>query len=335
MGLRHPALATWLWPLCGALVVLATAYAWRARLRGDAPARVPSWAWPVALFAAYVLGHAGVRGVLAPWPADTTDRLPHVALLGALLALLPIRAAWARLAATGIAGVGAIALVALARFADPTGMSAREWAGLAILWCTFVALVVALDPLSDPVSHSGAPSSPEPPPTRAPLVLGLLTLSLSGTLVFAGSLSLGLLCGAMGSTLALAFFAAWRRPRFADKGAMVPTAALILLALAALAWLYAELPEASLALFAAAPIALFLRRTSWLRARRAVTSSLVEAALVALCAGGGAVLAAQKYFEAPATTHEKTATAQPNSATPAQEPTPHDDPNDVDYAYAE
>jgi hypothetical protein len=288
----------------------------------------------VALFAAYVLGHAGVRGVLEYWPADTTDRLPHVALLGAVLALLPVRAGWTRFVATGIAGASVIVLVALARLTDLTGMSAREWAGLGLLWCSFVALVVGLGHLGGPVSPSGAPSS-ETPPTRAPLVLGLLTLSLSGTLVFSGSLSLGLLCGAMGSTLALAFLAAWCRPRSADPSAMVPTAALVLLALAALAWLYAELPDASLALFAAAPLALFLRRTSWLRARRAVTSSLVEAALVVLLAGGGAVRAAQGYFEAPATTREHTATAPPNSAIPPKEPTPHDAPDDVDYAYAE
>jgi hypothetical protein len=228
--------------LAMALAAGLSALAARAlRREGFAP-----WWGALAVGLAYALGHAGVATPAFP-PADVTDRVPIVALVGAVVAaaLAGRRdVLWARV--VGYLGLAVLAYVVML---GPV-LGAEEFLRETIIQLSVIAVGVLLATLN--VALLDAPS-------RRPELWSSLTVLAFGTgvvLVLANSAVLFQLGGILAVVLAASLLGAWGLP----VGGGIPVAVAVLTALVVEGAVYAFLPATGALVLAGAPAVLWLTR---------------------------------------------------------------------------
>jgi len=199
---------------------------------------------PLALGVAYVVGHLLIAGWTSFPPADTTNWLPYFALaaavLGVFCANLPLTA-WARGVTFGLVSIGALRLLLNPKF--QYGWSPSEgWAWVAGLGSAIVLLAIILDGLARRPGTA----------VEMPLFLLIVSAGTSGAVMLSGSMLLGqftmVLAAALFGSLV---FTAGKVPL--GRG-IVPVFSLLLGALLASGYFFAELPLTSAVLLAFAPI---------------------------------------------------------------------------------
>ena len=191
-----------------------------------------------------MVGHFLIAGWTPFPPADTTNWLPYFALasavLGAFCAVRPI-AAWARVIIFALVSMGALRLLLKPKF--QYGWSLGEgWLWVAGLACAMVLLASVLDKLARRPGTA----------VEMPVFLLIVSAGLSGTLMLSGSMLLGQFAAVLTATLfgALVFTA---RKVALGRG-IVPVFSLLVSALLASGYFFAELPAASAVLLAFAPV---------------------------------------------------------------------------------
>ena len=198
---------------------------------------------PLGMGLAYMAGHLVITGWTPFPPADTTNWLPYFALaaavLGALCAARPI-APWARVAIFALISMGALRLLLKPKF--QYGWSPGEgWLWVAGLTCAMVLLASILDMLV---------RRPETA-VEMPVFLLIVSAGVAGTLMLSGSM----LLGQFAVVLTTAFFGAllFTARKVPLGRGIVPVFSLLVSALLASGYFFAELPAASAMLLAFAP----------------------------------------------------------------------------------
>lgn len=276
-SLLHQALSG-IWPpaLVSGLVLAA---AWRP-LRGGrraerAEAARPTWrealGGPLAIGLGYVACDVGLHGFPPPPPGNgIKDRLVYVALATVLVGAVE---AWRRGRAWH---VGRVALCVAAPWFLLDFMREHHWEGATeVLWlaglaAAALALVSGVDVLARRSPGSGGPA------------LGVALVSLAaGALHFGGSASLAQLAGGLATPLgAFAVLAWWRRDASLAGGATT-SATTLYLGLVAAGFFAAELPGASAALLALAPLGAWIGRLPALEGRGALRLATAAVAMLA------------------------------------------------------
>jgi hypothetical protein len=207
-------------------------------------ARARSALGPLAIGLAYLSGHLVITGWVPFPPADTTNWLPYFALaaavLGALCGVLPIKP-WARVLIFAVVSAGALRLLLKPKF--QYGWSPTQgciW--VACLAGAMVLLAIILDVL---VRRSATAS-------EMPAFLLIICAGTFGALMLSGSMLLGQFAAVLGAAVfgSLAFTA---RKVALGRG-IVPVFSLLVGALVASGYFFAELPATSAVLLAFAPI---------------------------------------------------------------------------------
>jgi len=215
----------------------------RRRLGVDAPS---PWWGALAVGLGYAIGHAGVAPPAIP-PADVTDRIPIIALVGAGVAALLAGGrggVWGR----AIAYVG-IATPAYVVMLGPV-LGSGDLPGETVTWLLGSAVVSMLAALN--VAFLDTPGR------RSETWVGLAAFALGAgvVLILANSAVLFQLGGVLAVALIASIVGAWGRP----VGGGVPVALAVLSALIVEGFVYAFLPAPSAAILAASPLALWLTR---------------------------------------------------------------------------
>jgi len=227
----------------------------------------------LAVALGYAVGHLGPRGIGPVPPVEASQWLPYLALgAAALCALEPLLAGRAALHRLGGLALLVAGLVLLLRAKTTYGWTAAEsavWLGaLALmllgLWLELEWVVPALPPLSGWI------------------VLVVVCVGGAIALAASGSLLLGLLGGALAAACGGAAFTAALATGhgFERRSAIAPT--VILAGLLAIGYFYSELPAASAALLAIAPLATKAVPRSLVNRRGAWTGALLHGAAAAL-----------------------------------------------------
>ncbi len=233
-------------------MILATAFSaglsalgvWsRRRLGVDAPS---PWWGALAVGLGYLIGHAGVATPAIP-PADVTDRIPLIALVGSGVAALLAggrRDVWIRvLAYTGLATLTYVVML------GPV-LGSGDFPGETVTWLVGSAVVSVLAALN--VGFLDAPGR------RSETWVGLAAFAFGAgvVLVLSNSAVLFQLGGVLAVALVASIVGAWGRP----VGGGVPVALGVLTALIVEGFVYAFLPAPSAAILAASPLVLWLTR---------------------------------------------------------------------------
>jgi hypothetical protein len=196
---------------------------------------------PVALGLAYLSGHLVITGRVAFPPADTTNWLPYFALaaavLGASCALVAIKP-WARMLIFATVSAGALTLLLKPKF--QYGWSVGEgslW--VASLVSVFVLLAVSLDAVGRRTA------------TEMPAFLLVTCAGAFGALMLSGSILLGQFAAVLGAAVfGSLVFALGKVPL--GRG-IVPVFSLLMGALLACGYFFADLPLTSAIMLALAP----------------------------------------------------------------------------------
>jgi len=227
------------------------------------------------LSAGYFAGHIFITGWRPFPPTDTTNWLPYFALaaaaIGSLAFLLNSKAA--RIAVLGLLFVGAMRLLLAPKFRY--GWSAEQGQ----LWVVGLACAALLLALSLAAIARRSLFALEP------LLLIIVSAGTAGALMLSGSLLLGQFAAVLSAAVLGSFVLTWRGRIDGDGAASVFS--LLLVALVACGYFFAELPALSAILLATAPLgALIPNGISAPRWAAAVRMALVAAAV------SGAMLAA-------------------------------------------
>jgi len=247
-----------------------------ARRRGAAP-----WWGPMAVGLAYALGHAGVATPSIP-PGDVTDRIPALALAGAVVAVILAGGRGglrARLA--GYLGLAALASLSMLGPVLGAGDLSRE----AVAWLAATAAAAMLAALNLGLLDA--------PPRRSEIWAALTAYALGTGVVLVLANSAVLL--QLGGVLALVLAASLAGSRGLPVGGGIPAATAVLIALIVEGYVYAFLPSTAALVLAAAPTLLWLTRLGPIArlgptARAAVASGLV---LLPVAVAAGLVLASK------------------------------------------
>jgi hypothetical protein len=266
--------------LASALAAGLSALAARSARRRGPDAAAPWWG-ALAVGLAYALGHAGVATPSIP-PADVTDRVPGVALAGAVVAaVLAGRRGGLRAGAAGYLGLAALACVVMLGPVLGAGGVPRETV-VRLAATAAASLLAALN-----VALLDAPAR------RSELwaALTVLAVGAGAVLLLANSAVLFQLGGVLAVVLAASVLGSWGLP----VGGGVPVAAAVLTALVVEGFFYAFLPAPSAMLLAASPAVLWLTRLGPLarlgpKARAAVAAVLT---VVPVAVAVGLVLASK------------------------------------------
>jgi hypothetical protein len=213
------------------------------RRRGFAP-----WWGALAVGLAYVLAHAGVATPAIP-PVDVTDRVPMLALAGAVVAASLAGGRdvlWARV--VGYLGLAALAYVVM--LGPVLGAGAGDYSRETIIQLALIAVGSLLAMLNLALLDA---------PSQRPKFWAALTVLALGTgviLVLANSAVLFQLGGVLALVLAASLLGAWGLP----VGGGIPVAATVLTALVIEGAVYAFLPATAALVLAAAPAVLWLVR---------------------------------------------------------------------------
>jgi hypothetical protein len=228
-----------------------------------------------ALGAGYFAGHIFITGWTPFPPTDTTNWLPYFALaaaaIGSLDFLLYLTAA--RLALFGLVCVGAMRLLLASKFRY--GWSAeRGWLWVGGLACAAFLLALTLATIARRSVIAMAP----------PLLLIMVSAGTAGALMLSGSLLLGQFAAVLSAVVLGSLVLTWRG-RIDGEG-LVSVFSLLLVALLACGYFFAELPALSAVLLVAAPagalIPIGISAPLWASAVRvAVVAAAVSAAMLA------------------------------------------------------
>jgi hypothetical protein len=213
---------------------------------------------PLALGSAYFVGHLFIAGWVRFPPSDTTNWLPYFALVaGVLGAFVPegrasarpgreeSRAskmgAWAHLLFFALVSAGALRLLLKPKF--QYGWSTGEgWLGVACLVCGFLLLAVILEALTRRTMMA----------VEIPSFLLIICAGTFGALMLSGSMLLAQFAAVLGGALFGTLLMAARH--FALGRGIAPVVALLVGALLASGYFFAELPASSAVLLAFAPL---------------------------------------------------------------------------------
>jgi hypothetical protein len=263
--------------LASALAAGLSSLAARSARRRGPDAAAPWWG-ALAVGLAYALGHAGVATPSIP-PADVTDRVPLVALAGAVVAAFGSGRRVGVLA--GSLGLAALAWVVMLGPVLGAGELPRE----TVAWLATTAVVTLLAVLN--VALLDAPAR------RSELwaALTAFAVGVGVVLVLANSAVLFQLGGVLAVVLAASLLGSWGLP----VGGGVPVAAAVLTALVVEGFVYAFLPASAALLLAASPAVLWLTRLGPIarlgpKARAAVAAGLI---LLPVAIAAGLVLASK------------------------------------------
>jgi hypothetical protein len=240
----------------------------------------PWWGAP-AVGLAYALGHAGVATPSIP-PADVTDRIPVIAILGVVVAVILAGnrgGGWARM--TGYPGLAVLAWIVML---GPV-LGAEEIPRETMIWLAGTAIASLLAALN--VALLDAPAH------RSELWASLTMFALGAgvVLVLANSAILFQLGGVLTLALAASLLGAWGMP----IGGGVPVGVVVLTALIVEGFVYAFLPASAALTLAFAPAVLWLTRIGALarlgsKARGSIAVGLI---LVPVAVAIGLVIASK------------------------------------------
>lgn len=225
-----------------ALVAGAVAAAVSAPALTSRNAHVQQAIAPFALALGYFAGHWLVTGWTKFPPADTTNWLPYFALVAVVIgATLPfVRQARARLIVVALLAMAAMRLLLQPKFRYGWS-SARGWM---IVVCMSLGVVLVAFAVGSLLRKSS-------PRFGSPLLLLIVCGGTAGALLLSGSILLGqfaiVLAAALAGACIIAVFTSVSGEEIA------PVFALMLVALLASGYFFAELPIASSILLAAAP----------------------------------------------------------------------------------
>ena len=243
--------------------------------------KLEPWWGALAVGLAYALGQAGVAPGSFP-PADVTDRIPFIALWGAVVAAFLAGdrgGTWGRIA--GYLGLGSLSWVVML---GPI-LAREEIPGETIVWLAGTAIASLLAAFN--LAMLDAPAR------RSELWVGLTAFALGAgvVLVLANSAILLQLGGVLTLALAASLLGGWGRP----VGGGVAVGVAVLIALIAEGFVYASLPTSAAIVLALAPTILWLTRLGPLarlgpRARGSIAVGLM---LVPVAIAIGLVLASE------------------------------------------
>lgn len=250
------------------------------------PQQRGAWAGALALGLGYAAGNWGLTG--GPGGGGPEQRLLFIALGAAALGLVeslarpPAAVRWlTRVGASAAAG-----WLLLAPLWEPQQWSHGQLAlRLGLVTATSVLVWSILDWLA----------SEERGPSMALALAAAGTIGAS-VIVLSGLASTGQLSGAMVAPLGVLLLVTWRFPAAARLRSAVPPATLLLVSHPVVGLFYAEMPLASFALLAAAPLAVAVVRIPWVQRRSRLVTLVLRLAAVSLPAGGAVAISATHYL---------------------------------------
>jgi hypothetical protein len=198
---------------------------------------------PLAIGLAYLAGHVVITGWVTFPPADTTNWLPYLALLGAVqgaLCALVATKPWTRGLIFALVSAGVLRLLLRPKF--QYGWSLGEgWLWVAGLVCAFVLLAIILDALVLRAATA----------IEMPAFLVITCAGTFGALMLSGSILLGQFAAVLGAAVfGSLVFAAGKVPL--GRG-IVPVFSLLLGALLVSGYFFADLPLTSAMALTLAP----------------------------------------------------------------------------------
>ncbi len=251
-----------------------SALAARSKRRLGGGSTAPWWG-TIAVGLAYAVGHAGVATPSIP-PADVTDRIPIIALISAVVAIVLAGGrgrSWGRI--SGYLGLAILVNVVMLGPVLGSGDFPQE----TVIWLAASAVASVLATLN--VGLLDAPGR------RVDLWAALVVFAFGAgvVLVLSNSAVLFQLGGVLAVVLAASLLGAWGLP----IGGGVPVALAVLTALIVEGFVYAFLPASGALILAAAPATLWLTRIGPLARlgprTRAVVAAVLISIPVALAAG--------------------------------------------------
>jgi hypothetical protein len=228
--------------------------------------KLASWWGALAVGLAYALGQVGVAPPSFP-PADVTDRIPFIALLGAVVAAILAGdrgGTWGRIVGyLGLASLSWLVMLGPVLGREEIPRETKAW----LVGTALAGLLAALN-----VALLDAPA-------RRPELWAALTMFALGSgiaLVLANSAVLFQLGGVLTLALAASLLGAWGRP----VGGGIAVGVAVLTALVAEGFVYAFLPASAGIVLALAPAILWTTRLGALsrlgpKARASIAAGLI------------------------------------------------------------
>jgi hypothetical protein len=224
----------------------------------------------------YVSGHLFTTGWTTLPPVDTTNWLPSFALASAGVGSLVevFNSKWIRVALVGLMSCGAQRLLLQPKFRYGWSVC-QGWMWVVGFGCAVVAVMICLGVIARRATRAAEP----------PVIFFIVCAATSGALILCGSFVLGQLAAVLAASVCGSLVFVLRRDTGADAIACV--CSLLLIALLASGYFFADLPGVSMLLLAAAPAcALVPNRISAPRgaaaARVAAVVAIVTIALLAV-----------------------------------------------------
>jgi len=262
--------------LPGAIVAVVLGAAWLLLGRRPEKRPLPRWSAPLAFALAYLPADYAVRSWPEVWPADSTKRLVHIALLLGLVgvgtslwgSMPPKLRVVVHTLAMGVAMW--LPLEALGRSGDTGTM--LVWVGGATAAAMAFAFLIGKE------SERRGGWAP-------PALAALIVMAVSPTLLFGSIATIGQIVGGLVATLSAAAMVGALAPRFTlHAGGSLVIAGLIT-GMLAIGYHFGSAQWVSAALILASPVVLWVDRVPLVARRAWWQRLLIEAALLAIPLG--------------------------------------------------
>ena len=268
--------------LPGAIVALVLGAAWLLLGRRPGKRALPRWSVPLAFALAYLPAAYAVNPRFQAWPADSTKRLVHIALL---LGLVGVGTSlWVSMPPKARAAAHTLAM-GVAMWLPLEALGRRGDTGTMLVWvagATAVAMAFAF--LIDRESERRGGWAP-------PALTALVVMAVSPVLLFGAVATVGQIVGGLVAMLVAAAMVGAVARRFTlHPGGSLVIAGLVT-AMLLIGCHFARAQWISAGLILAAPAALWLDRLALLARRPVWQRFLIEAALVAIPLGAAVAIA--------------------------------------------
>ncbi len=282
IGVAGPAL------ICG-LLLLPVARPWLRGARGQAAVPPVLATTPgIAIAAGFAAGYVSILGWPPLAPAAADQWLIHIGFGAAIIGIFETLyrdASWViRVAVRWTASAAMVWLLAQSRIE-------YAWSGSesVIIVIGLGAALTAGWSVIDRARH-------EVQGAAVPLALLALTAGAAGTLVVSGTASMGQTAGALAAALGAVMVGAWLFPQRMPLVSVLPVAVLLLGAHWLVAYFYASMPTATLALLLVAPVMILVGALATRRSQSGLIRALALAIAVTIPVAAAGGFAASVYF---------------------------------------